>query len=83
MEKKTVYIETSLLKNSWEGLTMPDEIIEELWQIKDCMAQEYGCDIDVFVAHLQNQSQTADRQVVDLRALKEAAEGRENDENRV
>ena len=62
---------------------MPDEIIEELWQIKDRMAQEYGYDIDMFVAHLQSQSQAADRQVVDLRALKEAAEGEENDENRV
>ena len=62
---------------------MPDEIIEELWQIKDCIAQEYGCDIDMFVAHLQSQSRAADRQVVDLRALKEAAEGEESDENRV
>ncbi len=62
---------------------MPDEIIEELWQIKDRMAQEYGYDIDVLVAHLQNQSQAAGRQVVDLRALKEAAEGEDNDENRV
>ena len=28
-----------LPKSLWEGLTMPDEIIEELWQIKDRMAR--------------------------------------------
>lgn len=33
---------------------MADEIIKELWQIKDRMAQEYGYDIDTFAAHLQN-----------------------------
>jgi hypothetical protein len=53
---------------------MTDEIIEELWQIKDHMAQEYGYDIDTFVAHLQSRQQVEDRQVVDLRAMKETAE---------
>ena len=33
---------------------MADEIIEESWQIKDRMAQEYGYDFDTVVAHLQN-----------------------------
>jgi len=51
---------------------MPDEIIEELWQIKDSMAQEYDYDIDAFVAHLQGKQRSANRQVVDLRAMKEA-----------
>ena len=31
---------------------MADEIIEELWQIKDSIAQEYGYDVDALVAHL-------------------------------
>ena len=53
---------------------MPDEIIEELWQIKDSMAREHGYDIDTFVAHLQSRQRACDRQVVDLRAMKEAAE---------
>lgn len=53
---------------------MPNEIIEELWQIKDSMAREHGYDIDKFVAHLQSRQRTADRQVVDLWAIKEAAE---------
>lgn len=53
---------------------MPDEIIEELWQIKDNMAREHGYDIDAFVTHLQSRKRPADLQVVDLRAMKEAAE---------
>ena len=53
---------------------MPDEMLEELWQIKDSMAREYGCDIDTLVAHLQSRQRAASRQVVDLRAMKEAAE---------
>lgn len=53
---------------------MPDEIIQELWQIKDSMAQEYECDIDLFFAHLQTRKRTADQKVIDLRAMKEAGE---------
>ena len=53
---------------------MPDAIIEELWQIKDSMAREHGYDLDAFVTHLQSRKRAADRQVVDLRAIKEAAE---------
>ena len=53
---------------------MPNEIIKELWQIKDSMAREHGYDIDAFVAHLQSRQRAGDRQVVDLRAMKEAAE---------
>ena len=53
---------------------MPDEILEELWQIKNHMAQEYGYDIDTFVAHLQSRQHVEGRQVVDLRARKETTE---------
>lgn len=52
---------------------MPDEIIEELWQIKDSMAREHGYDIDAFVVHLQSKQRSANQQVVDLRAMKKAA----------
>lgn len=52
---------------------MADEIIEELWQIKDSMTRECGYDIDAFVARLQSKQRSANRQVVDLHAMKEAA----------
>lgn len=32
---------------------MPDEIIEELWQIKDSMAREQGNDVRKLAAYLQ------------------------------
>ena len=32
---------------------MPDELIEELWQIKDGIAREHGYDVDALVAHLR------------------------------
>ena len=54
---------------------MPDEIIQELWQIKDSMAREYKYDIDMLVAHLQTRQRTAGQRIVDLRAMKEAGEG--------
>ena len=53
---------------------MPDEIIRELWQIKDRMTREYEYDIDLFVTHLQTRKRTAGQRVVDLHALKEAGE---------
>ena len=52
---------------------MADEIIEELWRIKDRMAREHGYDIDALVAHLQTTQQVEGRQAVDLRATKQAA----------
>ena len=33
---------------------MPDEIIEELWRIKDSIAREQGNDARQLVAHLQS-----------------------------
>ena len=53
---------------------MPDEIIQELWQIKDSMVREYEYDIDMLVAHLQARQRPVGQRVVDLRAMKEAAE---------
>ena len=32
---------------------MPDEIIEELWKIKDSIAQEHGNDVRKIAAYLQ------------------------------
>ena len=53
---------------------MADEIIEELWKIKDAIAEEYGCDVKVLVAHLRAKKHEEDNQVVDLRSMKQAAE---------
>ena len=53
---------------------MSDEIIEELWQIKDSIAREHDYDIESLVAHLQTKQRPASQQVVDLRALRQTAE---------
>ncbi len=53
---------------------MSDEIIEELWQIKDSIAREHDYDIESLVAYLQSKQRPADQQVVDLCALKRAAD---------
>ena len=53
---------------------MPDELIEELWQIKDGIAREHGYDVDALVAHLRTRERMESRRVVDLRAAREAAE---------
>ena len=53
---------------------MSDEIIMELWQIKDRIAREQGYDIDALVAHLQTKKRAEGRQVVDLRAMRQVAE---------
>lgn len=47
---------------------MADEIIEELWSIKDGIARECGYDVDVLVAHLMTQVPPPSQRVVDLAA---------------
>ena len=49
---------------------MPDEIIEELWRVKDELAREHGYDVRALAAYLQNKEQTEGRRVVDLGAMK-------------
>lgn len=53
---------------------MSDEIIKELWQIKDNIAREHGYDLEALVAHLQTKKRPEGQCVVDLRAIREAAE---------
>lgn len=53
---------------------MPDEIIKELWQIKDSIAREHGYNIDALVAHLQSKERPEGQRVVDLRTMRETAE---------
>jgi hypothetical protein len=53
---------------------MADDIIKELWQIKDGIAREHGYDVDALVAHLRTRKREGDHQVVDLGSMKNAAE---------
>jgi len=53
---------------------MADEIIRELWKIKDGIANEHGNDIRAFVSHLRAKKHKTDQQVVDLRSMKQAVE---------
>jgi hypothetical protein len=45
---------------------MADEIIKELWKIKDDIANEYGCDLKAFVSILRAKKQEDDQPVVDV-----------------
>jgi hypothetical protein len=49
---------------------MADEIIKELWQIKDGIASEHGYEIDALVAHLRAKKHLEDHLVVDLKSIK-------------
>jgi hypothetical protein len=55
-------------------MKMADEIIKELWKVKDVIAKEYGCDVKSLVAHLRAKKHEEEKQVVDLRSMKQAAE---------
>lgn len=53
---------------------MSDEIIEELWQIKDSIAQECEYDIDALVSRLQAKKRPEGQKVVNLCAMRAVAE---------
>ncbi|MEW6262924.1 MAG: hypothetical protein AB1641_07580 [Thermodesulfobacteriota bacterium] len=55
---------------------MADEIIKELWKIKDTIANEHGYDIKALVAHLRTKKHEEYKRVIDLRSMKKAAEQR-------
>lgn len=62
------------LKNSWGYIKMADEIIEDLWRIKDGIAEEYGFDVKALVAHLRSRKHAEGHQPIDLRGMKLTAE---------
>ena len=62
------------LKNSWGYMKMADEIIKELWKIKDGIANEYGYDVKALAAYLRAKKHNEKQHVVDLRAMRQAAE---------
>ena len=49
---------------------MADEVIEELWRIKDDMAREYGYDVARLAADLQGRQGKEGHRIVDLQALR-------------
>lgn len=53
---------------------MADEILRELWRVKDGIAEEYGWDVRAFVAHLRTQRHIGSQHVVDLRTMKPIAD---------
>jgi len=55
---------------------MADEIIEELWKIKDGIAHEYAYNVDALVAHLKAKSLSAGQKVKDLGAMKSAGQNK-------
>ena len=50
---------------------MSDEVIEELWRIKDDMGREHGYDVARLAADLQSKQREEAERVVDLRAVRE------------
>ena len=54
-------------------MKMADEIITELWNVKDAIAKEYGCDVKALVAHLRAKKRDEDNRVIDLRSMKQTA----------
>lgn len=50
---------------------MADEIIKELWEIKDAIANEYQCDVKALVTYLQMNKHEENQEVVDLMSTKQ------------
>jgi len=54
-------------------MKMADEIITELWKVKDAIAKEHNCDVKAFVAYLGTKKPEGNNRAVDLRLTKQAA----------
>ena len=63
-------------RNLWEYTKMADEIIKELWEIKDRIAREHDYNLEALFAHLRTAKHTKGRQVVDLAAMRKTAGGK-------
>jgi hypothetical protein len=53
---------------------MADEIITELWKVKDAIAKEYGCDVKAIVAHLRAKKRGEENSIINLRSMKQIPE---------
>ena len=60
----------ALRKNLWGQQKMADEIIEELWRIKDSIARDHAYSVDNLVARLQTKGLLPGQEVVDLHAIR-------------
>jgi len=49
---------------------MTDEVIEELWRVKDDIAREHDYDLDVLVADLRSRKLTGGPGIGDLHAVR-------------
>lgn len=50
---------------------MPDDVVEELWRVKDDMARAHGYDVGRLIADLRvREGQEQDDRIVDLHALR-------------
>ncbi len=52
---------------------MADEIIEELWNAKDAIAKEFGCDVRTLVAHLQDRRMEEKSRGIELSSVKQVS----------
>ena len=52
---------------------MPDEVLADLWKIKDKIAREHGYDVNALEQHMQEEQEKRGGRVVDRRAMKKAA----------
>ena len=62
------------LRNLWGYVEMADEIIEELWRIKDSIAAEHGFDVKALVGRLRKIRHPDGQTPIDLRGMRLAAE---------
>ena len=53
---------------------MADEIIEELWRVKDGVAREHGYDLDALVADLRAKKSTGRQRIENLHSVRTTAE---------
>ena len=53
---------------------MADEIITELWEVKDAIAKEFGCDVKALVAHLRKKKCDEGSPGINLRSIRQSAE---------
>lgn len=53
---------------------MTDEIIQDLWQIKDHIAKEHGYNIDSLVEYLRKREHKGNHRNVNLSSIKKSTE---------
>jgi len=61
---------------------MVDEIIKDLWKIKDGIARENAYNVDALVAHLKAKGLSPGQKIVDLRGMKTTGQNRKRKNQR-